>query len=92
MEIDVLVAELNGKLQRMVDGIEVVKERQETMATDISKIKDIVYNPNEGIYARLKELESWKKSQVKLTWFFITTLSGLTGIILSSFFDNLFLP
>ncbi len=25
MELDVLVAELNGKLERMVDGIEVVK-------------------------------------------------------------------
>ena len=67
---DVLVTELNGKLQRMVDGIEVVKERQEMMAGDISKIKEIVYNPDEGIYARLKELENWKKTQTKVTWFF----------------------
>ena len=90
MELDVLVAELNGKLERMVDGIEVVKERQETMAVDIAKIKEIVYNPEGGIYARLKELENWKKTQSKMTWFFITTLSGLLGVVFDSLVDNLF--
>ena len=90
MEVEVLIAELNGKLQRMVDGIDLVKERQESMASDIGKIKEIVYNPDEGIYARLKDLENWKKSQTKVTWFFITTISGLVGIILASFFDRLF--
>ena len=89
---DVLVTELNGKLQRMVDGIEVVKERQEMMAGDISKIKEIVYNPDEGIYARLKELENWKKTQTKVTWFFLTTLSGLLGIVVASYLDQIFSP
>ena len=45
--------ELNGNLNRMVDSIEVVKDRQEEMAEDISKIKEAVYNPDEGIYARI---------------------------------------
>ena len=90
MEVEVLIAELNGKLQRMVDGIEVVKERQETMAGDISKIKETMYNPDEGIYARLKELENWKKVQSKVTWLFITSISGLLGIIFASLFDQLF--
>jgi len=90
MEVEVLIAELNGKLQRMVDGIEVVKERQETMAVDINKIKETMYNPDEGIYARLKELENWKKVQSKITWLFITSISGLLGILFASLFDQLF--
>ena len=48
--IKVDLVELDGKLQRMMDGIDTVKERQGIMADDISKIKEAVYNPDEGIY------------------------------------------
>ena len=34
--------ELNGKLERMMDGIEIVKERQVEMADDVAKIKEAV--------------------------------------------------
>ena len=49
------LVDLNGKIQRMVDVIEMVKDRQEDMATDITQIKEAVYHPDEGIYARLRE-------------------------------------
>ena len=38
--------ELNGKLERMVDGIEFVKEKQTEMANDISHIREAVYDPD----------------------------------------------
>ena len=41
-----------------MDGIDNIKDRQEEMADDSGKIKEAVYNPDEGIYARLRELES----------------------------------
>ena len=69
--------ELNGNLNRMVDSIEVVKDRQEEMADDISKIKEAVYNPDEGIYARIREQESWKSSSSKLIWMIIESVIGL---------------
>ena len=59
--------ELNGKMERMMDGIESVKEKQNEMADGIDKIKEAVYNPDEGIYARLRELENWKETSSKLT-------------------------
>ena len=71
--IKVDLIELDGKLQRMMDGIDTVKERQGIMADDISKIKEAVYNPDEGIYTRLRELESWKKTQSKLMWIVVTS-------------------
>ncbi len=71
------VLELNGKLERMMDGIEVVKEKQDEMASDISKIKDAVYAPDEGIYARIRELEAWKDSSSRLIWILITSIVGL---------------
>ena len=69
--------ELNGKLERMMDGIEIVKERQVEMADDVAKIKEAVYNPDEGIYARIRELEAFKKQAYKLIWIIVTTLIGL---------------
>jgi len=69
--------EMNGKLERMMDGIETVKEKQMEMGEDIVKIKEAVYNPDEGIYARIRELEAFKKQSSKLIWIIVTTLIGL---------------
>ena len=72
------VIELNGKFERVLDAIEVVKDKQDDMAADVSKIREAVYNPDEGIYARLRELESWKNTSTKLIWLIITSLVALT--------------
>jgi len=69
--------ELSGKLERMMDGIEIVKEKQMEMGEDIVKIKEAVYNPDQGIYARIRELEAFKKQTAKLIWIIVTTLIGL---------------
>ena len=60
------LVELNGKLERMMDGIEIFKEKQMEMGEDIVKIKEAVYNPDQGIYARIRELEAFKKQSSKL--------------------------
>ena len=72
------VLELNGKFERVLDAIEVVKDKQDDMAVDVSKIREAVYNPDEGIYARLRELEGWKNTSTKLIWLIITSLVALT--------------
>ena len=62
----------------MSHGINSVKDKQDEMADDIVKIKEAVYNPDEGLYARLRELEAWKKSSAKLIWIIITAMVGLS--------------
>ena len=47
------------------------------MALDISKIKEAVYNPDQGLYARIRALESWKNTSTRLTWIIVTSLAGL---------------
>tara|TARA_R110000824_G_scaffold150209_8_gene320764 strand:+ start:680 stop:949 length:270 start_codon:yes stop_codon:yes gene_type:complete len=74
----VAFAEMSGKFDQMMDKIETVKEKQEEMAADIAKIKEAVYNPDQGLYARLRELESWKDTSSRLIWLIITSLSALT--------------
>ena len=69
---------LNAKMERLMLGIDSVKEKQDTMADDITKIKEAVYNPDEGLYARIRELEVWKKNSTKLLWIIVTALVGLS--------------
>ena len=71
------VLELNGKKERMMDGIEGVKEKQDEVARDVTKIREAVYNPDEGIYARIRELENWKDSATKIIWITATAMVGL---------------
>jgi UDP-N-acetylmuramyl tripeptide synthase len=64
------IMELKGQIERMA-------ERQEEMGEDVKKIKEAVYNPDSGLYARLRELEQWKEGQAKLQWAITTTVIGL---------------
>ena len=56
-----LIQELRGDLQRMT-------EKQEEMFNDIKQIKEAVYNPDSGLYARLRSLEQWKETYSRVTW------------------------
>ena len=62
-KLTVMLVELSGKIQTMLD-------KQEELAENVSKIKEAVYNPDSGLYARLKELdiriiqlENWKATK-----------------------------
>lgn len=74
--------ELKGQLQRIEDAIMTMKEKNEEMAEDVSKIKEAIYNPDEGIYSRLKELEAWKASMSRVLWLLATGALGSLGVAL----------
>jgi len=69
-ELAIVISELNNKIGTLI-------EKQEEMAEDIVKIKEAVYNPDEGIYARIRELESFKRQVSKVLWILMTALIGL---------------
>ena len=71
-------AEINGKFDRMLQSIDTVKDKQEEMADDITKIKEAVYNPDSGLYARLRELESWKETSTRIIWMVVSAVVALS--------------
>ncbi len=84
--VDNATVQLEVKLDRLCNGIEAVKERQDEMAEDIGKIKEAVFNPDEGLYARLRALESWKTTSSKMLWTLFTSVVGLVcAFLLKSF-------
>jgi seryl-tRNA synthetase len=87
MEIDESdILKLDVKFNRMMDAIETVKDKQDAMAEDIGKIKEAVYNPDQGLYARLRELENWKKTHSKLMWMVV---SSMIGLVSAAIFTNI---
>ena len=59
---------------KIMDSLEAIKMRQERMCDDIAKIKEAVYNPDDGLYARLRALEADTRQKNKLLWALLTTI------------------
>ena len=73
--------EMQSKLDKVCNGIDVMSDKQEQMSEDIAKIKEAVYNPDQGLYARIRELETWKRTSSRMIWTLFTTMIGLIGAL-----------
>lgn len=76
-KLTVMMVELSSKVQTLLD-------KQDELAENINKIKEAVYNPDSGLYARLKELdiriqhiESWKATNSRVMWIVGGSVVGL---------------
>ena len=74
---DVALTDINGKFDQMIQSLDTLKDKQEDMASDISQIKEAVYDPDEGLYARLRALESWQRMSSRLIWLLVTAIVGI---------------
>ncbi len=68
---------LTTAILEMKMNLERMAEKQEEMVDDVKEIKKAVYDPEQGLYARLKALEQWKDSTSKIMWVIMTTVVGL---------------
>lgn len=78
---EICLTMMDAKLDKLDMKIDELKDRQEDMAEDISKVKEAVYHPDEGLYARIRELEGWKNTSSKLTWMLISSMIGVLSYI-----------
>ena len=76
-KLTVMLIEMSTKLETLLD-------KQEELADNISKIKEAVYNPDSGLFARLKELdiriiqlETWKAANTRVMWLVGGSVAGL---------------
>jgi hypothetical protein len=67
-KLTVMMIALSGKVETLLD-------KHEELAININKIKEAVYNPDSGLYARLRDLdtrilqiESWKTANSRVMW------------------------
>ena len=77
-ETNATLIEIKSQIQHIVEGITTIKEKQIVLAEDISRIKEAVYHPDVGLYARLRELdarlksmEAFRTTTTKLIWMLV---------------------
>lgn len=80
-DVNTALSQLDGKMDMLAMKIDELKEKQEDMAADILKVKDAVYHPDEGLYARLRELEGWQKTSTKFTWMLVSSTLGILAFL-----------
>jgi chromosome segregation ATPase len=54
------IANIDKKVDRMMNLINNLKERNDDIGKDISKIKDNLYDPNDGLFTKVRDLDSQK--------------------------------
>lgn len=86
-QLTVVMTEIATKMQVLLD-------KQDELAENIAKIKEAVYNPDKGLYARLSKLdarldllEAWKNNNTKILWIVVTV--GV-GLVLSTVWQTVF--
>ena len=73
------IIEMKNNLERMA-------EKQEEMHDDVKKINEAIYNPDQGIYARLRAIETCKDSMSKVIWPIGT---GFIALVLNTLYQNI---
>ena len=75
--LKITLVEINNEIKNML-------AKQEDLHSDIRDVKSAIYNPDSGLYARIKnlderikDLESWQGNITKIIWTIITTVTGL---------------
>ena len=74
------IMNLTMQVQRMAD-------KQDEMLVDVRQIKEAVYNPESGLYARVRDLEQWQHGASKFIW---TVGLAVTGLIIQAVYSNVF--
>ena len=84
---DMSLAKLCSKLEVVDLKIDEIKEKQEEMNDSMSKVKEALYGPDEGLYARLRDLENWKRNMSKVIYVLVTSWVGLLGYVSKTFVE-----
>ena len=74
------IVNLTIQIQRMAD-------KQDEMLEEVKKIKAAIYNPEQGLYARVRDLEQWQQGASKFIW---TVGLAVTGLIIQAVYSNMF--
>ena len=79
------ILDLKHAIMELTVNIKHMDSKQDEMLQDVKSIKEAIYNPDQGLYARIKALEQWKDSSQKVTWLIMTTVIGLATTTIYKF-------
>ena len=62
---------------KLLSGIDSIQDNQKEAVEAIVQIKEAIFDPDKGLFARVKEVENWKETSSKLLWIITTSTVGL---------------
>jgi len=60
--------EIKQALMELTVNIRHMDAKQDQMIDDLKSIKEAIYNPETGLYARVRDLEQWQQGMSKVIW------------------------
>ena len=82
------ITQITTGILEIKNDIERIAEKQDEMVRDMRDVKTAIYNPDSGLYARLRALEQWKQAQSKIQWGVIMAVVGLVTTTLYKMIIN----
>ena len=71
--------ELKDAIVNLTHQIQRMSEKQDEMYQDVRQIKEAIYNPDQGLYARVRDLEQWQASMARIAWIFGSSIVALVS-------------
>jgi len=65
-QYQLLATEVKASLDILSVKMDDIKEKQEEVASIVNRVEKSLYEPDQGLYARVRDLEQWKKSQSRM--------------------------
>ena len=78
--------EIKNALMELTVNIKHMDTKQDQMIDDLKSIKEAIYNPETGLYARVRDLEQWQQSMSKVIW---SVGLGVIGLIVQAMSQHL---
>lgn len=88
LNVGTVLAKIFGKLDVLNMKIDELKEKQEESNQALQKVKESIYGPDQGLYARIRDLEQWKATSTKMTWMLMTGMASLLTFFVKDFFGK----
>ena len=60
--------DIKQALMELTVNIRHMDSKQDEMINDVKSIKEAIYNPETGLYARVRDLEQWQQNMSRVIW------------------------
>jgi len=84
-QFQILATEVKASLEVLTIKMDDIKEKQEEVVSIINRVEKSLYEPDQGLYARVRDLEQWKKNQSKTM-----AIVGTTTLSMAIYFVKTF--
>tara|TARA_R110002126_G_scaffold268815_1_gene412381 strand:+ start:61 stop:318 length:258 start_codon:yes stop_codon:yes gene_type:complete len=80
------ILDLKAAIMELTVNIRHMDSKQDEMIDDVKSIKEAIYNPETGLYARVRDLEQWQQNMSRVIW---TVGLGLLGLVAKAIMEVL---